>query len=130
MVFAEWQVGQVFLTMVWFTLFFLWIWLVISVFADIFRSRDMGGVGKALWTLFVLVFPYLGVFAYLVARGHKMHEHKVRDAEAADVAMRSYIRSAASTPADDLSKLADLRDSGVIDNAEFEAMKQRVVAAS
>lgn len=129
MIFAEWQVGEVFLTMLWFTLFFLWIWIVITVFADIFRSRDLGGWAKALWTLFVLVFPYLGVFVYLIARGHKIGEHRMQDVQQADAAMQSYIRATVSTPADDLSKLADLRNKGVIDDAEFEAMKQRVVAS-
>ena len=67
---AAWQVGEVFWSMLWFTLFFIWIWLLISVFADIFRSDDLGGWGKALWSLFVIVLPYLGVFVYLIARGH------------------------------------------------------------
>ncbi len=78
MMLAEWQVGQVFMAMLWFTLFFVWIWLLIAVFADIFRSRDLGGLAKALWVVFVIVAPYLGVFVYLIARGHKMSEHADR----------------------------------------------------
>ena len=76
-VLAEWAVGQVFWSMLWFFLFFIWIWLLITVFADIFRSPDMGGGAKAVWTIFVIVLPYLGVFVYLIARGHKMQEHAV-----------------------------------------------------
>ena len=67
----EYSPGDVFLSMLWFFLFFIWIWLLITVFADIFRSDDMGGWGKALWTIFVIVLPYLGVFVYLIARGHE-----------------------------------------------------------
>ena len=65
----EWHVGQVFWSMLWFTLFFIWIWLLIVVFADIFRSHDLGGFAKFLWVVFVIVLPYLGVFVYLIARG-------------------------------------------------------------
>src|SRR6476659_7417926 len=72
---AEFGTGQVFVSMLWFFLFFIWIWLLVVVFGDIFRSRDLGGWGKALWTIFVIVLPYLGVFIYLIARGHKMQEH-------------------------------------------------------
>ena len=76
--------GQVFWSMLWFFLFFIWIWLLITVFADIFRSHDMGGFAKFLWVLFVIVIPYLGVFVYLIARGHKMHEHAIEAAQAQD----------------------------------------------
>ena len=131
MIFAEWQVGQFLWSMIWFTLFFLWIWVVVMVFADIFRSPDLSGFGKAMWTLFVIFLPWLGVLAYLIARGGKMAEHRIQQAEAADEAMQSYIRTTvASTPtgpASELSALADLRDRGVIDETEFETMKQRVV---
>jgi Phospholipase_D-nuclease N-terminal/Short C-terminal domain len=129
MIFAEWQVGQVLWSMLWFTLFFLWIWVVIMVFSDIFRSHDLSGFSKALWILFVIFLPVLGVLAYLIARGDKITEHRVRDAQQADQAMQSYIRSTVATPATDLSALADLRDRGVIDEAEFESMKQRLVTS-
>jgi hypothetical protein len=133
MIFAEWQVGQLLWSMLWFTLFFLWIWVVVMVFADIFRSRDLSGWGKGLWTIFVIFLPWLGVLAYLIARGHKMTEHRLQEAEAADQAMQAYIRNTVATPSSspttDLSALADLRDRGVIDEAEFQAMKQRVVTS-
>jgi hypothetical protein len=133
MIFAEWQVGQLLWSMLWFTLFFLWIWVVVMVFADIFRSHDLSGWGKGLWTIFVIFLPWLGVLAYLIARGHKMTEHRLAEAEAADQAMQSYIRNTVATPSSsptaDLSALADLRDRGVIDEGEFQAMKQRLVTS-
>ena len=133
MIFAEWQVGQLLWSMLWFTLFFLWIWVVVMVFADIFRSPDLSGWAKGLWTIFVIFLPWLGVLAYLIARGHKMTEHRLQEAEAADQAMQAYIRNTVATPstspASDLSALAELRDRGVIDESEFQAMKQRVVTS-
>ena len=72
---SDFGTGQVFLSMLWFFLFFIWIWLLIIVFSDIFRSHDMGGFAKALWVIFVIILPYLGVLVYLIARGHKMAEH-------------------------------------------------------
>jgi Short C-terminal domain/Phospholipase_D-nuclease N-terminal len=127
-----WGVGQVLWSMIWFTLFFIWIWLLIVVFADIFRSHDLGGFAKFLWVIFIVILPYLGVFVYLIARGHKMSEHAVRDAEAADAANRAYIQSVVSSsggPADELARLADLKAQGVIDDAEFQRLKAKVVSA-
>ena len=129
---AEWGTGQVLWSMIWFTLFFIWIWLLITVFADIFRSHDIGGFSKFLWVMFVLVLPYLGVFVYLIARGHKMSEHAMQEAQARDAAQRAYIRDAVgvslSAP-DQLERLAALRSDGVIDDAEFEAEKAKILAS-
>jgi hypothetical protein len=130
---ADWGSGQVLLSMLWFFLFFVWIWLLIVVFADIFRSPDMGGWSKALWTIFVIVMPYLGVFVYLIARGHKMGEHAAQQAQAQDAAFRAYVKDAAgngsSSPAAELDRLADLKARGVIDDAEFNRLKAKVVSA-
>jgi hypothetical protein len=129
--FAAWQVGQMVWSMLWFTLFFMWIWLVISIFADILRSPDLGGWSKALWTIFVIFLPFLGVFVYLIARGHKMHEHAAQRAQAYDAANRAYIQSAvASSPtsADEIAKAAQLRDSGAITEEEYQAIKAKVLA--
>ena len=90
--------GQVFLSMLYFFLFIIWIWLLIVVFSDIFRSSDLGGLAKALWVLFVIVVPYLGVFVYLIALGHKMHEHAVQAQAAQDAAMRRYIQDVVKDP--------------------------------
>lgn len=127
---AQYNLVQVFFTMFWFFLFFIWVWLLISVFGDIFRSRDLSGVAKALWVIGVIVFPYLGVFLYLLIRGGKMHEHAVERAKEADDAARAYIREAAGTtvsPAEELSRLADLKERGIIDDAEFAALKAKVL---
>jgi hypothetical protein len=129
---AEWGTGQVLWSIVWFTLFFIWIWLLITVFGDIFRSRDLGGVAKCLWVMFVIFLPYLGVFVYLIARGHKMHEHAIEQAQAVDAAQKAYIRDAvgaAPSPTDELARLATLRSEGTIDEAEFQRLKARVVGA-
>ena len=129
---AEFGTGQVFWSMLWFFLFFIWIWLMITVFADIFRSHDMGGFAKFLWVIFVIFLPYLGVFVYLIARGHKMSEHALEQAQANDAAARAYIQQAAGTsasPADELARLADLKAQGVIDDAEFQKMKAKVVGS-
>jgi hypothetical protein len=127
----EFGSGQVFLSMLWFFLFFIWIWLLIVIFGDIFRSDDLSGWGKALWSLFIIVVPYLGVFVYLIARGHKMQEHQVRAAQAQDAAMRDYVQSVASSggggAADEISRLADLRDRGVISEAEFQQAKTKAL---
>ena len=93
MLLAEFGTGQVFWSFVWFTMFFIWIWLLIIVFGDIFRSPDLGGWTKAIWTIFIILVPYLGVFVYLIARGHKMSEHAVAAAAEADTQQRAYIQS-------------------------------------
>ena len=121
----------VFWTMLWFFLFFIWIWILITVFADIFRSHDMGGWHKALWVIFVIIVPYLGVFVYLIARGSKMHEHAIENAAAAQNAFNQQVRAVAGSGgsvADQLAKLADLKDRGVITDAEFEAEKAKVMS--
>jgi hypothetical protein len=130
MVAAEWGTGQVFWSMLWFFLWFIWLWILIMVLADIFRSPDLGGWGKTLWVLFVVFLPYLGVFVYLIARGHKMHEHAATDAQAQDAAFRQYVQDAAGTSssADELAKAADLRAKGVIDDAEFERLKAKALS--
>ena len=128
---TEFGTGQVFWSMLWFFLFFVWIWLLIAVFADLFRSHDLSGWGKALWCIFVIVMPYLGVFVYLIARGHKMGEHAVEDAKAQDAMFRAAVQNAVDTtptPADQLAKLADLKAQGVIDDEEFARMKAKVTA--
>jgi len=128
----EFGTGQVFLSMLWFTLFFIWIWLLIVVFADVFRSRDLSGWGKALWTIFIIVLPYLGVLVYLIARGHKMRERAEQDAQAQDAEFRKYVRSAASdghSSADELARLGQLHSDGVLSDAEFESAKAKVLSS-
>jgi hypothetical protein len=126
--------GQVFWTFVWFFLFFIWIWLLIIVFSDIFRSHDLSGWAKALWIIFIVILPYLGVLVYFIARGKQMTQHAQQAAAEQDAAARQYIQSAVaqgggtSSPADELAKLADLKAKGVISDAEFEAQKAKILA--
>ncbi len=132
MIFAEFGTGQVFWSMLWFFLFFIWIWMLFVVFGDIFRSQDLSGWGKALWTIFVIVLPYLGVFVYLIARGHKMQQHTIEAAQAQDAAMRQYVQQVASPSgggaAEQITRLAALRDQGVLSEAEFQQAKAKALS--
>jgi Short C-terminal domain/Phospholipase_D-nuclease N-terminal len=115
---------DLFWSMLWFFMFFLWIWLLISLFSDIFRSDDLSGWGKAGWVIFMVALPWLGALIYLIARGKGMQERAVADMAAREAATREYIQGVASTStADELSKLAALRDQGVLTSAEFDAQK-------
>ena len=123
---------NVFWTILEFFLLVIWIWILIMVFIDIFRSPDLSGWAKALWFLFVLFIPLIGVLVYLIARGGKMQERAARQAQQQDAEARAYIQQAASSPAssaDQLAKLADLRDRGVISAEEFEREKAKILAA-
>jgi type VI protein secretion system component VasK len=128
---AEFGTGQVFWSMLWFFLFFIWIWLLIVVFGDIFRSDDLSGWSKALWCIFIIFLPYLGVFVYLIARGHKMQEHSINEAQAQEAQLRQYVQNVAGSggggAADEIARLADLRDKGVISEAEFQQAKAKAI---
>jgi hypothetical protein len=116
---------DLFWAMLWFFMFFIWLMLLFRIFGDIFRSDDMGGGAKAFWTLFVVVLPFLGVLVYVISRGKGMAERDLRQYQAAEAANQQYIKEAAGTTstADELGKLAALRERGVISNEEFEAQK-------
>jgi Short C-terminal domain/Phospholipase_D-nuclease N-terminal len=133
MVFASsYPLLDVFWTMLWFFLFFIWIWLLITVFVDLFRSHDLSGWGKAGWAIFVIILPLLGVLFYLIFRGGSMHDRQVQDAANQEQQFRTYVQQAASSsssPADELTKLADLRDRGVITPEEFEQQKASLLAS-
>jgi hypothetical protein len=118
-----------FLTMLWFFLWILWLILLFRIIVDIFASRDLGGLGKAGWLIFVIILPFLGVFVYVIARGGKMTERQVRTAKAQDEAFRDYVRETASegSSADQLAKLADLRERGAITDQEFQKAKAGVL---
>jgi len=128
----QYPILDFFLTMLYFFLFIIWIWLLIMVFVDIFRSHDMGGFAKALWVIFVIILPFLGVFVYLIARGGKMHERAAQQAAEQQKAFDEYVKQTAGTAdttADQLSKLADLKSQGVITDAEFDAQKSKILAS-
>ena len=126
---GEYGVGQALWTMLYFFIFFIWIMLLIQVFSDIFRSKDLGGVAKTLWLVFVILLPYLGVFVYLIARGQKMGENQMADMQAQQAAVDSYIKTTAGAPsqAQELAHLADLHKAGTLDDAEFAAMKAKII---
>jgi hypothetical protein len=121
---AFWTIFEIFLWV-------LWIWILIYVFIDIFRSHDLSGWAKALWFVFVLFIPLIGVLVYLIARGGKMQERAVQQAQQQDQEARRYIQDVAGAPnsADQLAKLADLRDRGVITADEFDREKAKVLAS-
>jgi ABC-type multidrug transport system fused ATPase/permease subunit len=110
--------------------FVVYIWLLIAIFSDIFRSQDIGGGAKALWILFVFIIPLIGILVYLIARGGKMHERAAQAAQQQQEAFDSYVKEAAgsSSTADELTKLADLKASGALSDAEFEAQKAKLLA--
>jgi hypothetical protein len=121
---------DLFWTMLQIFVFIIWIWLLIAIFSDIFRSHDMGGGAKALWFIFVLIIPVLGVLVYLIARGGSMHERAVAQAQHQQQAFDDYVRHTAggSSQVDELAKLADLKAKGVLSDAEFEAQKAKLLA--
>jgi ABC-type multidrug transport system fused ATPase/permease subunit len=120
---AFWTIFIIFLWVIWF-------WILITIIIDIFRSHDLSGFAKALWFIFIIFLPLIGVLVYLIARGGKMHEHAVRQAQQQEAEFRSYVQDAADSqsPADQLAKLADLRDRGVITAEEFEREKAKILA--
>jgi len=121
---------NIFWTMFEFFLWVVWFWLIVIVVMDIFRSRDLSGWGKALWTLFVLVIPLIGVLVYLIARGSSMHERVVQRALGQDQEVRDFGQQyTGPSSADQLAQLADLRDRGVITADEFDREKTKVLAA-
>ena len=119
----------VFWTILEIFLWVIWIWILIWVFIDIFRSHDLSGWAKALWFLFVLFIPLIGVLVYLIARGGKMQEHAAQQAQQDDQQLRAYVKEAAGpqSSADQLAKLADLRDRGVITAEEFDREKAKIL---
>jgi len=119
-----------FWTILYFFVFFLWLMILFRVIWDVFRSHDLVGVAKAGWLLFILILPFLGVFVYLIARGGSMHERDVRVAQSEDQALRSWVRQTAGSgsTADELTKLADLRSKGAINDSEYDRAKAKILA--
>ena len=128
---TDYPVLGIFWTMLEVFFFVIWIWLLIAVFGDIFRSHDLGGWGKALWSLFIVLIPFVGVLIYLIARGGSMQERSAKQMELQQQAFNDYVRQAAGSGAyatDQLAKLADLKSKGVLTDAEFEAQKAKILA--
>lgn len=120
---------NIFWTMLWFFMFVVWIWLLISIFADIFRS-EISGWAKAGWTIFVVILPFLGVLVYLIANGGKMQERSMQQAANMQQTQDNYIKSVAGSgggTADELEKLSKLKNSGVLTDEEFAAQKAKLL---
>ena len=133
MIAYDYPILGLFWTMLIFFLWFAWIMLLFRVFIDIFRSRDMGGFSKALWSIFVLLVPFLGVFIYLIVRGRSMADRDIEEAQEREQAFRSYVQQTASAgggggAADELTKLAQLKDQGIITDTEFAQQKAKLLA--
>jgi hypothetical protein len=127
----NYSLGDVFITMVWFMLLFAWIWLLVMIVSDIFRDHDLSGWGKAAWTFFLIVLPWIGALAYLIARGRSMNERSMRQAARQEEELRQFVRSSAATSsvADELAKLNDLRQRGQLSDGDYEQAKARVLGA-
>jgi hypothetical protein len=121
---------EVFWTMLIFFLFVVWVWILFSVLADLFRRHDTTGVAKVAWIVFIVIAPYLGVFVYLIANHTGMAERSAKHQHAAQQHLGEYLRSigAQADPAERIAKAKELLDNGTISQAEFEQMKQRALA--
>ena len=117
-------------TMFIFFLFIIWIWILITVFADIFRRKDIGGGTKALWIVFVILLPYLGVLVYLIANHDGMADRNIQQVQKQQEATDAYIKSVAGGAAGEIEKAKGLLDSGAITQAEFDSIKAKALAAS
>ena len=129
----DYPLGGFFWSMLIFFIWIIWFMLLFQVFIDIFRSKDLGGGAKALWVIFVIILPFLGIFVYLIARGKSMAERRMGEAIDQKKAMDAYVRETAGTSvssADEIAKLAQLKDQGVLTEAEFAAQKARLLSAS
>jgi hypothetical protein len=123
---------EVMASIFWFMLLVAWFWLMIVVITDLFRDKDLSGWAKALWCLFVIVLPWLGVLMYLIVRGRSMNERALQASRESEKAFRSYVQDAAGSGgsiADELTKLADLRDRGVITAADYDSAKSKLLGA-
>jgi len=122
---------DVLVSIFWFMLLVAWFWLLISIITDVFRDDDMSGGAKAAWCIFVILLPWLGVLTYLIVRGRSMSERAGREAARNEQAFRSYVRGVAASESTgvsgELTKLADLRERGVLTPEEYDLAKQRVL---
>ena len=127
---SDFGLGDVIVSMFWFMLLVVWIWMIIAIFGDIFRDHELSGVAKALWTFFIIIIPWLGALVYLIVRGRSMNERALRAAKANDEHMRAYVRDAAgsTSTADELRKLNELRAEGVLSQEDYEKAKAKTLA--
>jgi hypothetical protein len=129
---ADYPFLDVLWTMFVFFAWVIWFWLLITVFGDVFRRHDISGWGKAGWILLCVVLPYIGVLVYLGTQGKHMAERGAKQAQASQDQFDRYVREAAdkSGPADEIARAKQLLDSGAINQAEFDQMKQKALSQS
>ena len=127
---ADYPFIDVFWSMLIFFMWVIWIWILVTVLIDVFRRHDLSGWGKAAWTVFMIVLPFLGVFMYLITQGKEMAERRAEEVRASQASFDTYVRDVAgkSGPADQIAKAKELLDTGAIDQAEFEKLKSRALA--
>jgi ABC-type multidrug transport system fused ATPase/permease subunit len=125
---ADYSFGHALLTVCAFFLLVIWVWLLITVIMDLFRDHEISGAAKAAWVFFLVFLPVITLLVYLIARGGGMRDRAIAQQREIQQATDQYIRNAASSPADELSKLTDLRDKGVLSAEEFDRLKAKVVA--
>ena len=123
----DFGLGEVLLSILWIFGFIIFFWLLISIFADMFRNHEMSGWSKAFWVIFVIIFPFLGILVYLIVHGKGMAERAQRQRRHDLDALRSELGTSAS-PADELAKLADLKERGAISDDEYQRLKAKVTA--
>jgi hypothetical protein len=124
---AEFGLGEALLTVLSVFFFVIWIWIMITILTDLFRDHEVSGAGKAAWVFFLVFVPFLSALIYLIVRGGGMRERALAAHAEAKQQMDTYIRDTTASPADELAKLADLRDKGTITDEEFDRMKARLL---
>jgi hypothetical protein len=129
---AAYDLGDLLWSMLVFFAWIIFFWLLFIVFGDLFRRHDLSGWGKAGWTVFVILLPFLGVLVYLIANGTGMAERSAKDVQAAQAQSDAYIRSVASAgdPSEQIAKAKQLLDSGAITQAEFDQLKAKALASA
>jgi hypothetical protein len=130
----DFSFGDVVLSTLWFMVVFAWIWLMVSILTDVFRDHSLNGWAKAAWTVFLIVFPWLGALVYLIARGKSMNARAAEHASRQEARFRDYVRdgapAAAPSAADELGKLADLKQRGVLTDAEYNRAKSALLGTA
>lgn len=124
---TDWGLGEALLLTLEIFLFVIWIWIFISIVADLFRDHELGGWGKAIWLFFLIIVPFISALVYLIARGNGMRDRTIKQAVDIQQAQNDYIRQVAGSSADDLAKLHDLKEKGVLSQEEFDRAKAKAL---
>lgn len=124
----SWSLGDALLLTIEIFLFVIWIWIFISIVVDLFRDHELGGWGKAIWLFFLIIVPFLSALIYLIVRGGGMRDRAIKEAVDIQKAQNEYIRQVAGSPVDDLAKLQELKEKGVLSQEEFDKAKSKALA--